>query len=436
MKKSLIGALAVSTMLTPVAAMAETEVQFWHAFTGRLGELVKAQVADFNAGQSDYTVVESHKGNYSETLNAGIAAFRAGEQPHILMVFEVGTATMMAAGGAVRPMYEVMAQSGAEFNPGSYIGAVKGYYTTTEGDMLSLPFNASTPVLWVNRDAMTAAGVDPNTDLSTWQNVGATLDALKAGGEECPLVTAWQSWIHLENFSAYHDVPFASKDNGFAGLDTELMLNGEAQVAHLTAMGQWAQDGKFIYTGRRNEGGANFRAGDCALFTESSAGYAGISSEAEFEFDVRPLPYWEGVGNSPQNTIIGGASLWVMEGHEDPEYKGAGEFLSFLSSSDVQAAWHQNTGYLPITKEAGEATRASGFYDANPGTDVAGIQMTAKEPTANSKGLRLGSFDQIRGIIDEELEGIWSGDKSAKEAMDSAKERGDALLRRFEQANG
>jgi sn-glycerol 3-phosphate transport system substrate-binding protein len=124
-----------------------------------------------------------------------------------------------------------------------------------------------------------------------------------------------------------------------------------------------------------------------------------------------------------------------MEGHEADEYKGAGEFLSYLSSSDVQAAWHQDTGYLPITVEAGEATRAAGFYDANPGTDVAVIQMTAKQPTANSKGLRLGSFDQIRGIIDEELEGIWSGDKTAQEAMDSAKERGDAVLRRFEAAN-
>jgi sn-glycerol 3-phosphate transport system substrate-binding protein len=435
MKKSILGALAAATFLTPIAAMAETEVQFWHAFTGRLGELVKAQVADFNASQSDYVVVESHKGNYSETLNAGIAAFRAQEQPHILMVFEVGTATMMAAAGAIRPMHEVMAESGATFNPDSYIGAVKGYYTTTEGDMLSLPFNASTPVLWVNRDAMTAAGVDPDTDLSTWQNVDAVLSQLKAGGEECPLVTAWQSWIHLENFSAYHDVPFATKDNGFAGLDTELALNGEAQVAHLTAMGEWAKDGKFIYTGRRNEGGANFRAGDCALFTESSAGYAGIKSEAEFSFDVRPLPYWEGVGNSPQNTIIGGASLWVMSGHDDMEYKGAGEFLSYLSSSDVQAKWHQDTGYLPITVEAGEATKAAGFYDENPGTDIAVIQMTTNDTTANSKGLRLGSFDQIRGIIDEELEGIWSGDKTAQEAMDSAKTRGDALLRRFETAN-
>jgi sn-glycerol 3-phosphate transport system substrate-binding protein len=213
------------------------------------------------------------------------------------------------------------------------------------------------------------------------------------------------------------------------------MLNGPAQVAHLSAMGNWAKDGKFIYTGRRNEGGANFRSGECALFTESSAGYAGISREAEFDFEVRPLPYWKAVASEPQNTIIGGASLWVMQGHESGEYKGVGEFLSFLSTSDVQAAWHQNTGYLPITAEAGEATRASGFYDKNPGTDIAVIQMTAKQPTANSKGLRLGSFDQIRGIIDEELEAIWSGDKSAQEAMDSAKERGDKLLRRFESAN-
>lgn len=436
MKHTLIAGLALtSTVLTPIAASAQTEVQFWHAFTGRLGELVAAQVEQFNAGQDDYMVVQSHKGNYSETLNAGIAAFRAGEQPHVLMVFEVGTATMMAAAGATRPVFEVMAESGATFDPDAYIGSVKGYYTTTDGDMLSLPFNSSTPVLWVNRDAMEAAGVDPDTDLSTWQNVGAVLDQLKAGGEECPLVTAWQSWIHLENFSAYHDVPFASQDNGFAGLDTELMLNGEAQVAHLTAMGDWSQNDKFIYTGRRNEGGANFRAGECALFTESSAGYAGIKAEAEFDFDVRPLPYWEGVGNAPQNTIIGGASLWVLEGHEAEEYKGVGEFLAFLSSSDVQAQWHQDTGYLPITSAAGEATRDAGFYEANPGTDIAVIQMTAKEPTANSKGLRLGSFDQIRGIIDEELEAIWAGDKSAQEAMDSAKERGDALLRRFETAN-
>lgn len=428
------GAVAVCLAWTP-AALAQTEIHWWHAFTGRLGDLLAEQVEKFNASQDEYHVVGSHKGNYSETLNAGIAAFRAGEQPHILMVFEVGTATMMAARGAIKPVYEVMAEGGAEFNPDGYLGAVKGYYTTTTGEMLSLPYNSSTPVIYVNRDLFAEAGLDPDMDLSTWQQVDAALTALKEGGVDCPLTTAWQSWVHLENFSAYHNVPFATKENGFAGLDTELVFNGPVQVKHIETMGQWAADGRFIYAGRRNEGGANFRGGECALFTESSAGYAGVKAQAEFDFQIRSLPYWEGVEGAPQNTIIGGSSLWVLAGHEAGEYEGVAEFLSFLSTSDIQAKWHQDTGYLPITLAAAAQTKDEGFYEANPGTEIAGIQMTAKDPTPNSKGLRLGNFDQIRGIIDEELEAVWAGDKTAQAALDSAVERGNALLRRFEQAN-
>jgi sn-glycerol 3-phosphate transport system substrate-binding protein len=432
--KFLLSATVAATSMWSATASA-AEIQFWHAFTGRNGELVAEQVETFNKSQDKHKVVAAYKGNYSETLNAGIAAFRAKVQPHILMVFEVGTATMMSAKGATKPVYEVMAEAGATFDPDSYISSVKGYYTTTDGKMLSMPFNSSTPVLWVNRDKFKEAGIDPDIDLSTWQNVDAVLGKLKDAGVGCPLTTAWQSWIHLENLSAYHNTPFATQDNGFAGNDTELALNGPLQVKHVQAMGDWAKDGKFIYTGRRNEGGANFRAGECALFTESSAGYSGIKAEAKFDFSVKPLPYWEGSAGAPQNTIIGGASLWVMEGHEAEEYKAAADFLNFLSSTDIQAKWHQDTGYLPITSAAGDKTKADGFYDKNPGTDVAVIQMTAKQPTANSKGLRLGSFDQIRGIIDEELEAVWSGDKTAQVALDSAKERGDRLLRRFEQAN-
>lgn len=435
-RKTLAG-LVAATMLagSTTVSFAATEIQWWHAFTGRLGDLLNEQVEKFNASQSDYVVVASHKGNYSEALNAGIAAFRAGEQPHILQVFEVGTATMMGAKGAIKPVYELMAETGKEFDQSAYLAAVAGYYTTTDGQMLSLPYNSSTPVLYVNRDALEAAGIDPNTDLTTWEKVGEVLDKLKASGSTCPLTTAWQSWVHLETLSAYHDVPFATKENGFGGVDTELTFNGPVQVAHIEAMGQWAKDGKFIYAGRRNESGAQFRAGECALFTESSAGYAGVKSEAKFAFDIRPLPYWDAVEAAPVNTIIGGASLWVMSGHEPEEYAGVAEFLNFLSSADIQAKWHQDTGYLPITMAAYEQTKASGFYDANPGTDIAVIQMTGKAPTANSKGVRLGNFDQIRGIIDEELEAVWAGDKSAKDALDNAVERGNQLLRRFEQAN-
>ena len=167
-----------------------------------------------------------------------------------------------------------------------------------------MPYNSSTPVLWVNRDAFRKAGLNPDMDLSTWQNVGKALDQLKASGSKCPLTTAWQSWVHLENFSAYHNIPFASKQNGFSGIDTELAFNGPTQIKHIQTMGDWAQEGKFIYAGRRNEGGKAFRAGECALYTESSAGYAGIKKEAQFEFEIRHLPYWDGVQGAPQNTII------------------------------------------------------------------------------------------------------------------------------------
>jgi len=436
MKNLTTGALiAGSTLLTPIAAYAQTEIQFWHAFTGRLGELVAEQVETYNASQSDYTVVQSFKGNYSETLNAGIAAFRAGEQPHIMMVFEVGTATMMAAEGAVKPVYDVMALSGADFNPDDYVPSVTGYYTTPDGRMLSMPYNSSTPVLWVNRDMLEANGIAADADLSTWQAVDAVMDTLGEAGVGCPMTTSWQSWIHLENLSAYHDVPFATLDNGFGGTATELTLNGPVQVQHIAQIGEWVQEGKFLYAGRRNEGGANFRAGECALFTESSAGYAGIKAEAAFNFEVHPLPYWEGVEGAPLNTIIGGASLWVMEGFDDAQYTGVADFFNFLASPEIHAKWHQDTGYVPITTSAADLTREQGFYEANAGTEVAVIQMTTNTPTGNSKGLRLGSFDQIRGIIDEELEAVWAGDKDAQTALDSAVERGNQLLRRFEQAN-
>ncbi|MGP1397216.1 MAG: sn-glycerol-3-phosphate ABC transporter substrate-binding protein UgpB [Inquilinaceae bacterium] len=434
LKRTAAAVLALST-LGAGHASAATEIEWWHAFTGRLGDLLAEQVDQFNASQSDYTVVASHKGNYSETLNAGIAAFRAGEQPHVLQVFEVGTATMMAAEGAIKPVYEVMAETGATFDPDAYLAAVSGYYTTSDGRMLSLPYNSSTPVLYVNRDAFTEAGLDPDMDLSTWDQVDAAVDALKEAGHDCPLTTAWQSWVHLENLSAYHDQPFATEENGFAGLTTELAFNGPVQVAHIAQMGEWAREGKFIYAGRRNESGAQFRAGECALFTESSAGYAGVKAEATFDFEIRPLPYWASVEGAPLNTIIGGASLWVLEGHPAEDYAGVAAFLNFLSTPDIQAAWHQNTGYLPITMAAADQTREAGFYDDNPGTEIAVEQMTGNAPTANSKGLRLGNFDQIRTIIDEELEAVWVGDKDAQTALDSAVERGNQLLRRFEQAN-
>ena len=415
-------------------AQAATEVQWWHAMGGKLGEKV-VEIADgFNASQSDYKVMPVYKGNYTETMTAAIAAFRAGQQPHIVQVFEVGTASMMAAKGAIYPVYQLMADSGEPFDPAGYLASVTGYYTDTDGNMLSMPFNSSTPVLYYNRTAFEKAGIDAAP--KTWPEVEAAAMKAQEAGYPCGFTTGWQSWVQIENFSAWHNQPIGTKANGFAGMDTEFTINSAAHVRHIGQLAEWQQSKVFDYGGRRSDSAPKFYGQECVMYMNSSAAYAGVKANAkDFEFAVSSLPYWPDVEGAPQNTIIGGATLWVLRGHDAEAYKGVAKFFSYVSSAEVQADWHQFTGYLPITNAAYELSRSQGFYEANPGTDVAIVQMTAKAPTENSKGLRFGSFVQIRDIINEELESIWAGDKSAQEGLDAAVARGNELLRKFEAAN-
>lgn len=426
-------ASAVIGMSIAGSGFAATEVEWWHAMGGANGEKVNEIAQGFNDSQEAYVVKPVYKGNYTETMTSAIAAFRAKQQPAIVQVFEVGTASMMAAKGAIYPVNELMRESGQPFDESSYLSAVTGYYTSSEGKMLSMPFNSSTPVLYYNKDLFKKAGITQAP--KTWQEVETTAKKLQQSGVSCGFTTAWQSWVHLENMSARHNVPFASLDNGFGGLKTELTFNGPLQVAHIEKMGEWQKNGIFSYSGRTNDGAAKFYSEECAMFTESSAGYAGIKRNAKFDFGVTELPYWEGKVEQPSNTIIGGASLWVLQGHSEEEYKGVASFLSYLSRASVQADWHQFSGYLPITKAAYSLTKGQGFYDANLGTETAVIQMTTGTPTANTKGLRLGNFVQIRGVIDEALESVWSGDADAQTALNTAVERGNELLRKFESAN-
>lgn len=432
MLRKTVGALTLSVMAAQVQAA--TEIQWWHAMGGELGEKVNEIADKFNASQDDYQVVPVFKGNYTETMTAAISAFRAKEQPHIVQVFEVGTATMMAAEGAVYPVYQLMEDTGQAFEPSDYLASVTGYYTSNDGKMLSMPFNSSTPVLYYNKDALAKAGVEPP---KTWEEMGEAGRKLLDAGYDCGFTTGWQSWVQLENFSARHNVPFATENNGFAGLDTELAFNSPLHVKHVQQLADWQKEGIFSYGGRRSDSAPKFYSGECAMYMNSSASYAGVKNNANgFEFGVAQLPTWGEAIKQPQNSIIGGATLWTLQGHDKDDYKGVARFYSFLSSPEIQADWHQFTGYLPITHEAAELTREQGFYAQNPGTDVAITQMTSVTPTANSKGLRLGNFVQIRDIINEELENVWSGKDSAEAALNRAVERGNKLLRKFERQNG
>ena len=421
--------LAVACSGFAGAASAQTEIQFWHAMTGANNDRVNALAKRFNDSQKDYKVVAVFKGQYDETLASAIAAARAGNAPHIVQVFEVGTATMMAAKGAVKPVAAVMKEAGEKFSTSSYIPAVAGYYTTSKGEMLSFPFNSSTVVFYYNKDAFKKAGVDKVPE--TWTDVAAAAAKVKASGAaNCGYTTGWQSWVQLENFSAWHNQSFATGNNGFDTTSPKLTVNTPLNQRHIGNMAQWAKDGLFTYAGRKNEPEAKFFSGDCSMLTSSSAAYSNIKKNAKFDFGIGKLPYYADVPGAPQNTIIGGASLWVMAGKPPAAYKGVAKFFTFLSQTDVQSEWHQSTGYLPITMAAYEDTRKSGFYDKNPGTDVSVQQMIVKT-TDKSRGIRLGNFVQIRDVIDQELENVWSGKQSATEGLKQIETRGNELLTRF-----
>ncbi len=431
MRTVLAGMLASGATVAATMVAAQTEVQWWHAMGGVNGERINKMATDFNALQSDYKLVPTYKGNYTETMTAAIAAFRAGEHPQIVQVFEVGTATMMAAKGAIYPIEQLMKDAGEPFDKDDFLPAVISYYQTPDGELLSMPFNSSTPVLWYNKDALEAAGADVPV---TWADVRTTAQKLVDNGMKCGFSFGWQSWVMLENYSAWHDLAVGTKENGFAGFDTEFTFNNAAVEARLDDIASMSDGNLFVYGGRRGDSLPMFTNGECGMWMNSSAYYGGIKGQAKFNFAQTMLPLDTDVASAPQNSIIGGATLWALGGHSADEYKGVAKFMTYLSSAEVQAWWHQETGYVPITTAAYELSKEQGFYDSNPGTDTAITQLSLNAPTPNSRGIRFGNFVQVRDVINEEMEALWAGDKTAKQALDAAAERGNALLRKFERS--
>ncbi len=440
-RRTLLMAATAAVLVFPLSAQAKTQITWWHAMGGELGQKLDQIVADYNNSQDKYEVAATYKGSYPETMTAAIAAFRAHQQPDIVQVFEVGTGTMMAAKGAVYPVYKLMGDMGQPFDPSSYLSAVVGYYTDAAGNMLSLPFNSSTPILYYNKDIFKKAGLDADTPPKTWGDLEA--DAKKimdSGAAKCGFTSGWISWVQTENFSAWHNQPIGTEQNGIGGMDARLTYGKDAAlVRHWDNMAKWQKSGVFEYGGPvgGNDAPPKFYSGECAIYMNSSASRAGVLINTKDKFDVGygMLPYYDDVQGAPQNTIIGGATLWVLQGRSQDEYKAVADFLSYLSSAPVQADWSQFSGYLPITQAAYELGQKQGYYASNPGSDIGIKEITLNPPTDNSKGLRFGNYVQIRDIIDEEFQKLLTGSETAQQALDNVDSRGNDLIAKFEAAN-
>ncbi|MCV2447286.1 sn-glycerol-3-phosphate ABC transporter substrate-binding protein UgpB [Paracoccus sp. DMF] len=415
-------------MALPVAAEAKTEISWWHAMSGANAEVVAKIAGDFNASQADYEVKPVFKGTYPETLNAGIAAFRAGQAPDIIQVFDVGTGVMMGAEGAIMPVAQVLEKGGTKFDKSQYLPGIVGYYSTPEGEMLSFPYNSSSPILYYNKDIFEKAGLDVDNPPKTWAEVWAAARKIKeSGAATCGYTSTWLTWIHTENFAAWNNVSWGTNENGLAGTP-ELKIDGPLFVKHFQELADLSKEGVFVYGGRTSEAKQNFTSGECGILTESSGGLGDIVKSG-MNYGIGQLPYDETAEAAPQNTTPGGASLWVMGGKSDETYKGVAAFFQYLSQTDVQQYLHEQSGYLPVTLAAYEATKATDFYQKNPGRETPILQMMGKEPTENSKGVRAPNLPQLRDIQNEEYEKMLSGQQDAATALKNAVTRGNAAIK-------
>ncbi|MBT3786049.1 extracellular solute-binding protein, partial [bacterium] len=267
------------------------DIVWWHAMGGTLGEKVNEIASRFNKSQSEHSIKPIYKGNYTETMTGAVAAFRAKKHPHMVQVFEVGTATMMAAKGAIYPAYQVMKDAGIPLNPSAYLQAVTAYYTDAKGNLLSMPFNSSTPVLYYNKEAFRLAGLDPDRGPRTWNEFEDYAKKIQKVGYPCGFTTGWQSWTQLENYSAWHDLAFASLGNGFNGLNSSLLINSPEHIKHVETLARWQKSRIFDYGGRRSDAAPKFYNGECAMYINSSASYSPIRENVRtFQFGVSMLP--------------------------------------------------------------------------------------------------------------------------------------------------
>jgi sn-glycerol 3-phosphate transport system substrate-binding protein len=433
----LAGAAALATVPAAVRAADKTKIVWWHAMTAALGEQVNHAVDAFNQSQDAVEVTAIYKGGYSDVLTATIAAFRAGQAPHLAQIFEVGTGSMLAAGKATKQVWELVKETGVDIDPKAYIPAVRGYYSLPDGRMASMPFNSSTAVMWYSKDAFRKAGLDPDKPPATWEAVVKAAQTIKAkSAAEIPMTSSWLTWIQLEQYSALHNLPFASKEDGFQGLDAQLEINSKAHVKHMQRLLDMAKDGTFKYAGRDNKPDQLLVSGQSAIAFNSSGMRGDLVKSAKFDWGEAFLPYDPEIIKSPLNSIIGGASLWTMTApnRTPAEYKAVALFLQFLGEPENDAYWHQHTGYVPVTFAGYELSQKQGFYQQNVGADLPVKQLTRGTVTPNSKGLRLGRLPEIRNIIYEEMEKALQGGQTAQQAMDTSVERANKVLRDFQKS--
>ena len=427
-----IAALAVLGAVAP--AHAKNVIEFWHAMDGPPGEAIAELVKQFNQSQGEFEVKAVFKGTYYDLLTDALAAYRKKSPPNIVQISEVGTLTMFLSETNV-PISRLMRQQQVDVDWLDFIPTVAAYYSKDD-TLASLPFNVSTPILYYNKDIFRKAGL-ADAPPATWQEVeAASRRILASGAASCGFTTPSPAWTLLENTFPWHDQPYATNENGNTGLDTRLLINSKFGLMHVGALARWQKEGIFYFGGPENTRPNNkFADGECAMVLQSSGSIRTFEQALPFAWGTGQLPHW-GPPYPKARTSLGGATLWVMRGHERLEEKGVALLLKFLTEPSQQIWWATNTGYVPISRVAVKRMEDASYFKQHPKQWPGTSQLLEGKVTPSSRGIRLGNYVQVRNAIEIELENIFSGRKTVKEGLDAAVLRGNAILREFAVNNG
>jgi sn-glycerol 3-phosphate transport system substrate-binding protein len=436
MKFKFLHAVSAVTLAFSGAASAQERIKFdyWYGLTGKLGDVMQEHCTEFNKAQTKYEAVCVGQGGYDKAEQNAIAAFRANQQPTVLQLYDAGTLTFMLS-DAIVPSVQMAKDNGMKINWADYIPGIKSYFSTSKGDLWSFPYNHSTAVFYWNKDEW--AKIGKTEAPKTWEEFDKDAIALKAKGVGCVFAANYDTWQILEQFSAMHDQPIATMDNGYGGLGAELMFNKTKFVDHVKNYKKWFDAGVLQIhtqqTGKTIE--QAFPDGTCASTITSIANFGVFKDTGKpgLNWGVTLMPVYEGTAR--KNSLVGGAQLWVMKGKTPQEYEAAAAFLDWVTTPEQQLWMNQKTGYIPLTKTGVARLEESGFYKGprNAGREIAITSLSSAEPTPNSRGIRLGNFTSIRAELRSELEAIITQNKDVQQALDSAVERGNQILRRYEQ---
>ena len=443
MKLSLLGAAGAAALLALFSlssgtafAGGKTKIDFWYGNSGDLSKRVQEVCQRFNESQKDFEVDCTSQGSYAAAVQNTIAAYRAGQQPTIVQVFDVGTLDLMLS-NAYYPANKLMKDFGYDINWNDYLPGIRGYYATSKGEMYSFPFNSSTALLYWNKDAFKKIGKSEAP--ATWEEAADDMKALKAAGYECPFgfnISANESWQFLEQFSAVNNQPLATKDNGYGGLDAELVFNKTMFVKYMTDLKSWYDQGLAVIKSKETgeEMVPAFASGRCQMILTSVGdhGTVGRTAEKGMNWGVAMLPVYKGVER--RSSLVGGASLWVLNGKTKEEYKAAAAFLNFLAKPESALFWSTVTGYIPVTKSGYDYMVKEGFYDKPEykGREIAIASLAASDKSSATHGTRLGGFLQIRNEVANGWQAIFANKVSVQDGIDQMVDRGNQILRRFE----